>query len=335
MRLSKKRKSRAGLWALLSLTGVCGCASGPELVYVDLSAVEPLSVNVAPSAASGHEPREIGSTGSILALEERRVFIGSAQDKASDALEVYLQTQAEAAESVLNGLRDAYMAEVDSAQRDGEQLILEEYKAWLDTEFDELHAEFVKHAKLTGPLRYELSWKVGFPDPDPGSLATSTDEIEMRKLESVKGVRERLNALDSTFRSLVAERLGRLEREQESKMRALEAEMNGERAAALQRAQKEADAVTAQAFAILQRSALDPEAQLPAVPSVESAVNSELATRWTWQTSDPPSESQEQLRAQLAVYLRVHGFQLTEQHGEGRDVTQEFVVWRRIYLAGR
>lgn len=329
---SRKRTSKA---PLLFLIGVWGCASGPELVYVDMSAVEPMAVSAAPDARNEHSQEAISSSGEIPALEERSVFIGSDQDKATQALSLYLKTQEQAAESVLKGRREAYLAEVDSLQRDGEELILDEYRAWLDEAFEELHELFLQHAKKIGPLWHDLSWRVGFPDPDPGSITTSSDQFKARTLQEAKELRIGLRAMDGEFRTLVSERLSRIEEERSSRVSAFTAEMDEKRVDALERAQKDADAVTEQAFAILERSALDPEAQLPAVPSVGSAVNSEPAPRWNWPSRDRLAESQDDLRAHLEVFLKVNGFKLAKSPGKARDVTQEFVVWRRNYLAGR
>ena len=317
------------------MIGVCGCASDPEFVYVDLDAVELRTVSSAPQTESGFVSQEIASSVTIDALDERSVFIGSSQDKAEEALRYYLETQEVAAAAVLKDLQEAYLAQVDTLQKEGEESLAVEYRLWLDSAFEELHTEFEVHADEVGKLWRSLSWRVGFPDPDPRSLAKSSDFTRSRQLAEAKELREDIRQRDTSFRDLVSEKIGLIQAERDRKLGQYRSEMDTQRIIELDRAKKEADAFTEQAFAILERSALDPEAQLPAVPRADSAVNSAPAPRWDWQKPTLPKETRDDLRTQLEIFLKVNGFKLADSREGAKDVTQEFVAWRRNYLAGR
>lgn len=335
--LRRKRTSSFLAIAFAVGLGAGGCASDPSLVYVDLNAVQRMAVEpqATPWASSSSEGFE--SFQSIARLDERSLFIGSAEDRATEALAVYTETQRVAIEAVLERLQASYLAEVNREQQRGTEQIGADYEVWLDEAVEDLHDLFLNHVQETAVLRYRLAWRVGLPDPDPESRnpPLNADESAVKAFNEVRDMRLRLKEMDAEFKMAVKERFDGLAAERTRRAADLAISLEGRRKEAQDAARREAEAVTQEALAAMERTALDPEAELPGVPGALSAVNSDPVSVEPWRAGVRRAESAEDVRAQLEVYLKVHGYRLTDNPGRGRQRTQDFIAWRRNYLAGR
>ncbi|MCH8979110.1 MAG: hypothetical protein IH945_07695 [Armatimonadetes bacterium] len=314
-----------------------GCASDPSLVYVDLNAVPRMAVEPQGTGWAARTSEGFESSQSIPGLEARSLFIGSAEDRAAEALAVYAETQRAAIEGVLVRLRASYLAEVDREEQRGLDQIGAEYEVWLDEAVEDLHDLFLDHVGETAELRYRLAWMVGLPDPDPESRnrPLTADKAARRAFDERRAMRDRLKEMDAEYKKAVRERFDGLATERARRTAELAASLEGRRQEARAAAQREAEAVTQEALAAMERTALDPEAQLPGVLGAASAVNSDPVSVAPWRAGDRRAESVDDLRAQLDVFLKVNGYRLTDSPTRGRQKTQEFIAWRRNYLAGR
>ena len=306
-------------------------------MYVDLNAVELMSVEPQRTSWADQTSEGFESSRSIEDLEARSLFIGSAEDRAAEALAVYVETQSQAIEGVLVRLRAIYLAEVGREEQRGLDKIGEDYEVWLDEAVEDLHELFLEHVAETAELRYRLAWRVGIPDPDPDSrrVPLTGDKAATKAFEEERDMRLRLKELDAEFDAAVGNQFDRLAAERARRVSELSDSLDGRRQEALAAAQREAEAVTQEALAAMERTALDPEAQLPGVLGANSAVNSDPVSVEPWRSGDRRAESEDDVRAQLEVFLKVHGYRLTDSPSRGRQKTQEFIAWRRNYLAGR
>jgi hypothetical protein len=317
------------------LVGAWGCVPSPELVYVDLDAAE-LRETAPVSLGGGFSAEALSHEESIADLEGQDLLIGSAEERAVRALEVYRKAQEQAAQAVLDRLETAYLAEVALYESTEATALREEYARWLDTELQELHEVFVEHARRVEPLRYELTRLVGFPDPDPNSVKVPL-QSNVRAYQNhlaAKAVRGQIKALGDAFRQNVAGRLERVDRERTERLNAISAQGEAMRQDALRRAQAEANAVSESALPALERTVLDPEARLSPVAGASSSVNSRAVTVPAAGESNPPVETRADLESQLQVFLKTFRYRMTKSPTLGRNVTQEFVEWRRKYVAG-
>jgi len=332
---SRKRTSRALLALASVLVGAWGCVPSPELVYVDLEAAE---LRAAPSVpgSGGFSAESFSIHESIADLEGKDLLIGSAEERAVQALDVYRKAQERAAQAVLDRLRAAYLAEVALYESTEAEALRAEYAVWLEAELQALHVIFVAHAEKVEPLRYDLTMLVGFPDPDPNSVKVPL-QSNVRAYQNhlaAKAVRGQIKALGDDFRRAVAGRLDRINLQRAERLRAIGAQGDVMRQDALRRAQAEANAVSETTLPALERTVLDPEAKLPPVAGASSSVNSQAVTVPSAQATDLPAETTEDLESQLQVFLKTFRYRLTRTPALGRNVTQEFVKWRLKYVAG-
>lgn len=332
-----QRKPTSSRAALFVLFGVLGCGKPAERVYVDLTAVSLSTspvVEVSDGVARG---QAIRTDVALPELGQRDLFIGSEEDRAKKALEVYSKTQESAVAGVVDRLEKLYMAEVSAAQREEAQRIQDAYHVRAQEELDRLRADFEAHAETVGELRAKLAAIVGFPDPDPKSLRVppSHDKSASAKFQDAKGLREQIIAQDTKFRDLAATRMKSLEDERAQMLARLEYQTQEQRSRAVERAREESKSVAQQSLSVLERTALSPETQLPAVAGVGSSVDSRPRAPQPIQPGTSVVESAKALKEQLDAFLRVHNYRLAKAKGRARDATQEFVAWRKKFTEGR
>ncbi len=329
-------RKRTNSFAFAFALALAGCRSSADKVYVDLSTVTLQKVATVDPVAASEGNRYSGSV-ELPSLDERELFIGSAEDRAREALDVYRKAQEEAVKGVLARLEKSYSIEAARTLKEGQSEIEKQHNAEVDLEIDRLRTDFEKHAETMGTLRNDLTAIVGFPDPDPKSVRVppTHDKEATAKFNKARGVRTLIEAANQAYTTLVRSRLGALEDKQKSMIEALSKQSDTDRAEVVRRAQAEALAVAQQAQAVLERSALAPETQLPAVPGAATSVDSLPVAAPPFTKAAPVAESPESLREQLNVFLRVMNYRLVDSPKKGRDATQEFVEWRQKYANER
>lgn len=334
LRQTRSRK-RTSSFLLLAVVGVWGCSPDPDLVYVNLDAVE---LRASPAASAGPrftaEPYAVEKA--VPGLEETEVYFGSAEERAVEAMKVYADAQERAAQAVLERLRQAYTVEAEATVTAETREAEEEYMDWLDAAVEELYTEFLLHAEKVEPLRFQLTQIVGFPDPDPRSLKVphESDKEAYKNFLRARALREQIIALQAEYRRKVDEKFDSLLAAHRARLAAIASTGESLRSDAIARARADADKVTRDAQAALERTALDTEARLPAVPGSSSSVNSGPVSVASVPGAEGLSETREDLEAQLDVFLKTYRYRRTRDAGLGRNATQEFVEWRRKYMAG-
>lgn len=331
---SRKRTSRA---FLLVLVGVWGCAPDPDLVYVDLSKAE-LRKSGPSVTAFQFDAASYSLVQELPAVPETDVFFGSAEDRAVEALRVYRQTQQEAALAVLERLKKAYLNEVELTVKTETTQADKAFAERLDVVVAEIRAVFMSFADEVEPLRYELTQIVGFPDPDPRSLKVPLEENQAayKRFLRARTLREQIIALEAEYEADVARRLAAVKAMRDQRLAEIGADAQAKRSDAVARAKQEADRVSNDALTALEPTALDPTAQLSAVPGATASVQSSpvsVATRPD--QSAVLKETQKDLEDQLEVFLKTYRYRRTPDRTLGRDATQEFLEWRRKFTDGR
>ena len=331
---SRKRKSSAVL-ALAVLSGAWGCSPGPELVYVDVGSVK-LMQGARPQADGSFRADGYSIQQSIPDLSGQDLMIGSAERRAQEALDVYKKAQEQAAQSVLERLKLAYLEEAKLYEQTEQTALKASYAQWVDSALAELHDLFVAHAEKEEPLRYALVKLVGFPDPDPNSVKVPLPEnlAATKRFEAAKAVRAHLEALDKAYDAEVSSRMTEIERRKAQRLGEIAATGTAMRLDAVERARRESEAVAANALAVLEHTALDPEAKLAPVPGASSTVNSGPVSVPPSGQGAAPGETRSDVQAQLQVFLKAYGYRLTTDPRKGRNVTQQFVEWRLKYKVG-
>lgn len=332
--LQKKRASSAFLVLIL---GVIGCSSDTAKVYVNLSAIPLVKTERVQTDALISSTGAYRSSVELPELEQRDLFIGSAEEKAREALEVYQTAQEQAVKTVLARLEKAYTAEITKTLRDNQRKVDDEFQTWVDSEISSLRSEFDKHAEIVGALRNDLTGLVGFPDPDPRSIRVppSHDKEATERFQKATALRALVKEQESKYKNHVRMRLSALEDRRTALMASLAENSDIDRKVALARAQSEARAVAQQALAVLERTALSPETQLPAVTGAQSSVDSRPVISAPLIDATQMIESQESLREQLVVFLKVMNYRLVDSPKKGRDATSEFLEWRQKYANKR
>jgi hypothetical protein len=320
---------------LAALLGVWGCGPDPDLVYVDLDAVD-LRESRPAGGGYGFDTETYSLEQTVPPLGETDVFFGSAEERAVAALQVYQQAQREAAQAVLERLRKAYLVEAEQSVAAQEKGVEQDYQKWLDEAVEGLYELFVQYAAEIEPVRYELTQIVGFPDPDPRSLKVplESNEKAYKSFLRARTLREQIIALEAEYEAEVERRLGALQAARDARLAALATTADELRSDALRRAQAEAEKVTQDARTVLEASALDPEARLPAVPGASASVNSGPVSVVPTPGAPGLRETREDVEAQLHVFLKTYRYRRTRDATLGRNATQEFLEWRRKYMAG-
>ena len=318
------------------MLGVCGCAPEPDVVFVDLSAVE-LRASPRTDSSGTFDADPYSVVKAVPDLDGVNVFFGSAEERATETLDLYRETQRQAAEAVLERLKTAYIEEARNRAEADRAVAHREHEERLSSEIDALYGLFVAHAAEIEPLRFELAGIVGFPDPDPRSLKVPAESNQKayKRFLAARTIRERVIALDKEYKAEVERRMEGIQLRRNALLDSIDSKETAGREEARNRARSEADKVTRDTLDALESSALETEARLPPVTGASSSVNSDPVSVGQAGTAPAKSESRDDLEAQLAVFLKTSGYRLTDSPKGGRDVTQEFLAWRRNYLAGR
>jgi hypothetical protein len=307
------------------------------LVYVDLSNAE---LRKSGPAVTGFrfDADSYSLVQELPGIEATDVFFGSAEERAIEALRVYRQTQQEAAEAVLERLKKAYLNEVELTVKTETTQADKVFAERLDKEVEAVHAVFLRYAAEVEPVRFELTQIVGFPDPDPRSLKVPLEEnqVAYKRFLRARTLREQIIALDEGYRAEVARRMAAVKALRDQRLAEIESDAGALRSEAVARAKQEADRVSNDALTALEPTALDPSAQLSAIPGATASVQSGPVSVATQPgQSAALRETKEDLEDQLEVFLKTYRYRRTPDKSLGRDATQEFLEWRRKFTDGR
>ena len=315
--------------------GVLGCSPNPELVYIDLAAVADAELESIQFVRLGGEDMP-GAELSIVDLDGSRLFIGSAEDRAAIAMKAYVDNQERAYSQALARLEGTYLREVESFDAEQRKSIQEEHDKRVDATFLAIREEFEVHANHVGKMWQELAWLARFPDPDPDSrrVPPAGDEIATRRFERAKELREQLALANSKHRDSVGATLAALDAALSEDMDHLKLELDEKRRAAIDRAEAAARSAAQAELEDVQRSALDPEAVLVAVDGVVATVDGVSGSLEPWNASPNRRQTEQEVERHADTFARLRGYVLSDDPGE-KDVTEDFVSWRKQFALGR
>lgn len=229
-------------------------------------------------------------------------------------------------------LSRSYLAEVRGLREDKRKELEEAHIRSLDSAWKGIREKFDDLSKKTGPMNYRLSWLSGFPDPDPSSRRRSvSDKLRQAELDEAAKIRTRVKELEDQYRLEVRSLLAGLQAEKDSALNRMTEEENRQDADLVRQADAEAKRRAAQALSAIAETDFQPQGILPAQPSIrvqDPGVKATSATDWSSE-SRSPWPLNERLKDEAMIYIRLQGGIFSPGPEGARDVTREFMAWRR------
>jgi hypothetical protein len=333
---STTRRSRVlAAFVIIAGLGIPGCGQDSESVYIDLSKIV-LEPEAAVLFTDGGTVGIAEASLIIEGLPEELIERDDAVVSADDLLYEAEQRQFTTFVQIRDRLVRAYQADLDATEYERVQEMLEAFQTEADEKLEEVWQLMQTNAIVVGPLRHRLAWLVGFPDPDPESRRTARAgdiDAQARYAEAAE-LRTKIAEATAAFKAeserLMAEARDNLRFDLEDW--AIErAEIEDEM---LANAERKAQEDVERAFAEIENSALDPARVLPAAEGAEVTIPASsglpIARRQVSGKDGQPAESR--LKEQAKIFTDSHGWVLTSYPDKGRDVTEEFLNWRRRML---
>jgi hypothetical protein len=321
---------------------VVGCAPPVERVFVDVDRV--LAEWQIPAPVDPTVPSRPASPGTIVELHPglppRTVRVESQFEP--EALRArFAARQEQTYRDLLVRLRRVYAEEARRVEVEGRRTLQRFAAERFDEAADEIRRVFELAAEERAPVIARLSLLVGFPDPNPANAPPALPmlPVQQRRFEEAQALRTRLDEIDAKYEAMVAQVLAGIDDLVAEQAVQVQIQLEKFRAAADQRAQREA---AAQIREVVQDLRLDLSDSVPvAVPGVP-----ERRVAVTAEPVGPPPqvrsrgifdrrEDRERLvRADLRIWSAVNRYGIVERPQQGRDATQEFQAWRETYQAG-
>lgn len=309
---------------------ICGaCAPSRERVYIDLNAVlatlppdRPLPDLDAPPGGEPPRTISIGSTPSM------QVRVGQSAEATLE--ENRARAQRQLARTLASEYRQELEAEANRRIAALEPLRREAEEAAQSA----IRAIFEAYAEKRSVLIARLAAIVGFPDPNPRSLPPrrQVDAPAQKLLDEAASLREQINQVDREYEADVERTLASVEEKYQIDLTNLQASLEQERADALARAEKQAEAEARESFEALRPAMIQPqEISLPGAPARSQTLPAVPAA------PDPPQVVGEALgperrrkliEAQLDVWAAARGYIISKSEGGARNATREFIQWR-------
>jgi hypothetical protein len=327
----------------MACLGLAGCPRQANLVFVDVQQVVLLDHRETPAVEPIPEPPDPlpALSARLPALERRVVGTGVTQERLQEARQVIRENQRQAYQDLLRAFQRA-------ATREGERLAaqmlleLEPIRLELREQTAErIRSAFEQYAEQKGPLLARLAALVGFPDPDPQSLRQSTEvRYFPPRHEEAREVRAQLAAVEKKYDAMVAQimadiqaqfdvDLTRVQAQIEQMRQDLHQQAVAEATRQVQRAQEELTATLVQREIIV----VPPEpARIVEIPAGQRPER--VPTLAPQIEAEPGWGPAEIVESDLEIYLAVNGYIRSTTRRGARDVTAEFIEWRRARVAG-
>ena len=314
-----------------------GCAATPVRVSIrgEALAASPLSTGTSGVSRQIQVPGAAGQRADWPGRESRRLVAPDTRRLLDEALAALRKNRQDAFEAALREFqREAEAALRRQNVQFREELEREQAALWASF-LDEVRPRFLAHAEQEGPLRTELAARAGMPDPGPVREREGANPFAgPRRQEQIQAIREEIAESEGAFRAFLTQSL-------ETYLAALAA-------SDAKRQQAEAEAAgRAQAQALSRTQALlgdeaEPAvevqrgtADLPARAGAQQAVPAGSARTWQGQSTPLPPESVPLRQAQARLFASERGYTLVPPGPGVRDVTEEFLEWRKERQSGR
>ena len=314
------------------------CAPRPKLVYVDIErAALPSESNIKPRSLSTRPAPIPGKTSEIGGLPKRVVSFPVSGDPLREARAVVAKSEQDAVREIAQRLSKTYLSEVNDLFEKKKREIEPLQRESLDKVFIELRKRFEVYAERRSPLLVVLASKVGWPDPDPGSLI-EPDESNPRRLGAfkvAKSLREQIKALDTQYDKDIEGLFASQKAGAEQAMADLSLQIEELRAKKLEVAEAEArKQVESTRDQIHSLVVGDPSVTLDSVPKKEVAFPSASPRVLPRLQPIAHDSSLQEAKADLAVWLAQNRYELAPK-GRARDATKDFIEWRNRKVIGR
>jgi hypothetical protein len=334
-------------WLYICLPAFIGaaCSPEPQRVYIDFDAVLATDAQAAPSVMSGPPPPAAfpAFRGELPPLPTGKVALPETGKRLEEAKRLVKSSNDQAFDALARQLREIKVAEV---ARQGAVKVeaLKPMLAEVRSEaLKKAAAAFAESADRRGRALVRLTVLVGFPDPDPMSTRETDPSVRRarRRSEPAKTWREIIRTIDADFdeevRKLDAEALekyftalARVYEEMDVAKQAAEAEALREAAAQRGQAPKDLRSLIAESGERTLQAVPKSEVAIPSGPNPAGApaLPASGAARASL-------DERSRLESDALIWLATRRYTLGRTKDSGRDVTQEFIKWRKEQLAGR
>ncbi|MCU0315047.1 MAG: hypothetical protein MUC92_00480 [Fimbriimonadaceae bacterium] len=230
--------------------------------------------------------------------------------------------------------------EVSAEAREKLQALTERFESQTKEILEELRLIFESHARQVGPKRVTLAFLVGFPDPDPGSerQARGKEPEEIRRLREAQQVRSEIAQLEAEYRRSTDDALARLYREFREGIAKLDQENREELGRRTAESEQQAREIVRDSVPKVQETMLDAPKQLPPVSNREVGISSAPSARRQATPIQPASPArytdERRWEDQKETFLQSRNYRLAQPGEKGKDVTEEFLKWRRQFANG-
>ncbi|HMS56505.1 MAG TPA: hypothetical protein PKA27_13995 [Fimbriimonadaceae bacterium] len=312
--------------ALLVAASLSGCKSAtPELVWIDPSETTSLT------ASTRFEAPSIGireQSFTVPSLPERTITLGDSSARLRRVQDLVDRNRQLAFAQIEARLLDAYLRDIDILAREKRRQLEAERRDGLGSAFEKFITLFESYARKRGPLLAELSMLADFPDSDPRSLRAVPEEfrIEQRRLDRAKTLRSEIAALDAAYRNETGSIILSAEKEHAANLREFRESIELMRLEADERATAEARRQLQGRYVLKSVLESTRNVTMPAQPGGEVRVKGDATVPVTVDLDT--SAIDESRRHDILVFVKVHGYQMSDSAKEGRDATKEFEEWR-------
>ena len=323
----------AGLMGLL----LAGCASAPVRVSIrdEALAASPSSFGGFSASGTVLVPGTAGATAVWPSREARRLVAPDTRRLLDEALAALRKNRQDAFDAALREFQREAEADLRRQNAQFRQELEREQAVLWDSFLNEVRPRFSAHAEQEGPLRTELAARAGMPDPGPIREREGANPFAgPRRQAQIQAVRDEIAASEAAFQAFLTQ--------------ALENYLAALNASETRRQQAEAEAAgRAQAQALSRTQALlgdeaEPAievrrgtADLPARAGGQRSVPAGSSARWQGQSTPLPPESVPLRQAQARLFASERGYTLVPAGPGVRDVTKEFLEWRKQRDTGR
>jgi hypothetical protein len=312
-----------------------GCRQhSAERVYVDFEAVlasykaSPLPSRVLPKPPPGLP----ASTYALPSVAPSTIVVQGASS--SSAQEILDKNRKKAIDELGDLLSQRYLREAERASADRIRALEPAKRAAMEKASTEAFAEFKAYADKRGYLLAQLTSIVGFPDPNPKSIAPpdSTQPFLKARLQRAADFRKQIADLDATYTDRVHELMAEAEREYNVQLALEQAQLDEDRQDALARATNEAMTEAAKAYKSIAPLILGAtKVNLPGEPAQSvtlPAVPSPIAAPNVREKTLTLEQRRAILKSQLEMWLALNGYEQADKPDGVKDVTAAFEQWR-------
>lgn len=270
----------------------------------------------------------------LEALSPRRLVPRTGRESFMSVKAAIEANRKRAYQEALRQLRQAYEADTVRTKTERESALDKRRLAEIESFYANLRGVFERYDTQLGDSRLKLANLVGYPDPDPEGKrpVVARDTWAQKRIDETNRLRLEIARLESDYRREVQKLLGEIGSRYDLELTQLRAAIEQLRADADERAKRNAERLTREAFAGVEQLGKGAEQRLPAVPAEGVALPAEPPTAFAAPALVAPPITDDR-RTEVAIWARINGYRLAGKGESARDATTEFLQWRQKYKA--